>query len=246
MIFTGHSIGGCLASLVALHFLCSSSRSTAPSPASLLCITFGSPLLGNDQLSAAVLRERWSGKFCHVVAQHDIMPRLLFCPLDSIPPQFIMLITNLMQSWQYSMRYPQFSRSRMELSDEQKSELCRYISINASAAASEVRSHRPFGNYALCSAEGAVCINDPVVIVKMLHLTFATCSESLNFEEEHLSYGDLVTKISHDVLLKKRNTLDAEKPKFQYSSGVSLAIEASGIQMQVLYNSEIRPVLVSL
>ncbi|XP_074573527.1 lipase-like PAD4 [Curcuma longa] len=245
VVLTGHSVGGCVASLLGLYFLCASSaRANAPTPASLLCITFGSPMIGNETLSRAILRERWGGRFCHVVAQHDIMPRLLFCPLNSMPNQFTTLIHNLMQSWRVSMCNPQSSRSTLGLSDDQKAELHQYISMHVSEAAAEQKhymgSYRPFGNYALCSTEGAVCISDPLTVLKMLQLTFMTGDASSSIEEQHISYGDLVSKLSENLQFKKRLHSEEYETKSNYSVGVSLALEASGIGVQDMGAMEAR------
>ncbi|KAG8052602.1 hypothetical protein GUJ93_ZPchr0001g31448 [Zizania palustris] len=69
LVFTGHSLGGSIASLAALHYLCilSSSSTYAPAP-SVLCVTFGSSLLGNKAPSKAILREQWADSFCHVMS----------------------------------------------------------------------------------------------------------------------------------------------------------------------------------
>ncbi|WOL02354.1 hypothetical protein Cni_G11073 [Canna indica] len=247
VVLTGHSIGGCLASLMALYFLCSSARPNASSPASLLCITFGSPLLGNETLSRAILRERWGGRFCHVVAQHDAMPRLLFCPMTAMPPHLTTLVYNLMQSWHFSMHYPQFSRPALQLTEEQKAELSQYISwhISDAVAAADskqpVSPYRPFGNYALCSAEGAVCIDDPRTVVKMLHLTFVTGDASGCIEEAHICYGDLVEKMLQNSQSKRTmRQFEEEEPKSNYCAGVSLALEASGIGIQDMGAMEAR------
>ncbi|XP_024013452.1 lipase-like PAD4 [Eutrema salsugineum] len=71
IVLTGHSTGGALAALTALWLL------SQPSPPSfrLLCITFGSPLLGNQTLSSSISRSRLAHKFCHVVSIHDLVPR---------------------------------------------------------------------------------------------------------------------------------------------------------------------------
>ncbi|XP_074592513.1 lipase-like PAD4 [Curcuma longa] len=246
VVLTGHSVGGCVASLLGLYFLCSSSvQPNAPTPASLLCITFGSPLIGNETLSRAILRERWGGMFCNVVAQHDIMPRLLFCPLNSMPNQFTTIIHNLMQSWCVSMRSPQCSRSKLHLPDDQKAELCQYISMHIrEASAAEQKHHmgpyRPFGNYAFCSTEGAVCISDPVTVLKMLHLAFITGDASSSIEEQHVSYGDLISMISENRQFKKRLDFEEYETKSNYSMGVSLALEASGIGVQEMGAMEAR------
>ncbi|XP_008781628.3 lipase-like PAD4 [Phoenix dactylifera] len=239
-IFTGHSIGGTLASLAALHFLCSSSSSTYPSPSTLLCITFGSPLLGNEALSRAVQRERWCGNFCHVVTRRDVVPRLLFCPLNLLPPQ---LVTHLLQPWQLLLQRPQVARPASVLSDQEEAHLHILISrhIDAAAAAAVEQeisdaaqrrsSYWPFGNYALCSGEGVVCFDDPLLVVRMLYSTFITGSASSSIEEEHLSYGDVLVKILENLLLKKRIAIE-EAPESSFCAGISLALEASGIGIQ--------------
>ncbi|EOA23755.1 hypothetical protein CARUB_v10016967mg [Capsella rubella] len=71
VVITGHSTGGALAALTALWLL------SQPSPPSfrLICITFGSPLLGNQSLSTSISRSRLAHNFCHVVSIHDHVPR---------------------------------------------------------------------------------------------------------------------------------------------------------------------------
>ncbi|CAA7019211.1 unnamed protein product [Microthlaspi erraticum] len=71
VVITGHSTGGAQAALIALWLL------SQPSPPSfhLLCITFGSPLLGNQSLSSAISRSRLAHNFCHVVSIYDLAPR---------------------------------------------------------------------------------------------------------------------------------------------------------------------------
>ncbi|KAF8099747.1 hypothetical protein N665_0237s0002 [Sinapis alba] len=71
VVITGHSTGGALAALTALWLL----SQPSPLPFRLLCITFGSPLLGNQSLSSSVSRSRLAHKFCHVVSVHDHIPR---------------------------------------------------------------------------------------------------------------------------------------------------------------------------
>ncbi|KAL7131947.1 hypothetical protein ABFS83_12G039100 [Erythranthe nasuta] len=70
IIFTGHSLGGAVASLSTLWLL--SHNIQTP----VLCITYGSPLLGNEPFSQAILQQRWSGNFCHIVLIPKIPPSL--------------------------------------------------------------------------------------------------------------------------------------------------------------------------
>ncbi|CAN6977163.1 unnamed protein product [Brassica rapa subsp. trilocularis] len=71
VVITGHSTGGALAALTALWLL----SQPSPPPFRLLCITFGSPLLGNQSFSFSVSRSRLAHKFCQVVSIHDLVPR---------------------------------------------------------------------------------------------------------------------------------------------------------------------------
>lgn len=130
------------------------------------------------------------------------------------------------------------------LSDEEKAKLHLLISMHIYAAAidqpksaaDQQRSpYRPSGNYALCSMEGIVCFDDPLIVVRMLYSTFMTGSASSSIEEEHLSYGDIVAKISENLLLKKRIAIEEEVPKSDFFTGISLALEALGIGIQVVY-----------
>nr|ABR46049.1 phytoalexin deficient 4 [Arabidopsis thaliana] len=71
VVITGHSTGGALAAFTALWLL---SQSSPPS-FRVFCITFGSPLLGNQSLSTSISRSRLAHNFCHVVSIHDLVPR---------------------------------------------------------------------------------------------------------------------------------------------------------------------------
>ncbi|KAH0460563.1 hypothetical protein IEQ34_011226 [Dendrobium chrysotoxum] len=236
VIFTGHSVGGSLASLVSLYFLCSLLSSSSSQPF-LLCITFGSPLLGNEALSQIIIRERWTGKFCHVVSQHDIVPRLLFCPQNSIS---IQLIICLLQSCQFYMACPLLAKPSSQSSSAHKAELHQFISnqITPLCGEQKLTSHQqnskfmPFGCYALCSNEGMVCIDNPIAVIRMLCLTFMTGSAKLSIEEEHLCYGGLVKKASHLLMQKNKIDLVGDVPRSNCAAGISLALKASGIGVE--------------
>lgn len=227
VVFTGHSIGGTIASLATLWLL--SSFPSLSSMCSLLCITFGSPLLGNEAFSRAILRKKWSGKFCHVVSKHDVVPRLLFSPLVSISMQ----LNHLLQFWQFCMRFPQqFGKPLTHLTEKEIAEF-RLSVLTATAAADQElacrSSYKPFGCYLFCSGEGAVCIDNPTSVTRLLHLLFTTSSIYSSIEE-HLVYGDIVQRISHQFMKKKIVTGGIQNSA--YEAGISLALEALGIQSQ--------------
>lgn len=239
VVFTGHSVGGSLASLVTLYFLCSLLNSSSAQP-SILCITFGSPLLGNETLSRFILRQRWTGKFCHIISQHDIVPRLLFCPQNSVPLQ---LIIRLLQSCQFYMSCPPLTKPLSSLSSAAcKAELHQLVTNQIAPLCSDqklpspsqqISKFMPFGCHALCSSEGMVCIDDPVAVVRLLCLTFTAESSKLSFEEEHLCYGNLVKRASQMLLQKKEIGLVEDLPRSNHAAGISLALKASGIGVEV-------------
>ncbi|XP_052194985.1 senescence-associated carboxylesterase 101 isoform X6 [Diospyros lotus] len=83
LIVTGHSIGGSIAVLFTLLLLESiPERDTG----SLLCITFGSPLIGDNGFQQAISeRPTWNPRFLHVVYDHDPIPRLFVSPRNVEP-----------------------------------------------------------------------------------------------------------------------------------------------------------------
>ncbi|XP_062183134.1 lipase-like PAD4 isoform X1 [Phragmites australis] len=244
VVFTGHSLGGAIAALAALHYLCISSSSSTLAPAPpVLCVTFGSPLLGNEALSSAILRERWSGNFCHVVSQHDIVPRLLFCPLETVPAH--MIVEMQLQQWPAGIRHAgAVTTVTARMVDTDQDALRQLIQMHVGAVATEQKlaapatlggsPYRPFGTYVLCSPDGAACLDNPTDAVQMLYATFASrCSPGADSPEfAHSCYGDLVLKMPQHLLLKRRLRADDASATSNYDAGVSLALEASGIDVK--------------
>ncbi|XP_042497688.1 senescence-associated carboxylesterase 101-like [Macadamia integrifolia] len=73
LIVTGHSLGGWVASLFCLWLLEKIDKKNSNLP---ICITFGSPLLGDDGLRKAIRNQSgWYPRFLHVVSDRDIIPR---------------------------------------------------------------------------------------------------------------------------------------------------------------------------
>jgi pimeloyl-ACP methyl ester carboxylesterase len=245
VVFTGHSLGGAIAALAALHYLCisSSSQASAPVPP-VLCVTFGSPLLGNEALSRAILRERWGGSFCHVVSQHDVVPRLLFCPLDAVPVRIIvgMQLQQRLGCTRHACAVSvRVTESEQEALRQLVQAHIRSVAMEQKLAAPETRGgspYRPFGTYVLCSLDGAACVDSLTAAVQMLYATFAArCvpGSVTSLEAAHSCYGDLVLKMPQQLLFKRRpNTIDAPVMVFNsnYDAGISLALEASGIHRE--------------
>ncbi|XP_030553583.2 senescence-associated carboxylesterase 101-like [Rhodamnia argentea] len=85
-IITGHGVAGCVASLFTLWLLDALDASTTMRP---LCITFGSPLLGDDGFRQAISQfSPWNSCFLHVVHKEDRFPSLWLQP-DGEPSLYV-------------------------------------------------------------------------------------------------------------------------------------------------------------
>ncbi|XP_062094230.1 lipase-like PAD4 [Humulus lupulus] len=240
IVITGHSLGGAIASLSTLWLLCHCYLQSVSFSPSVLCITFGSPLLGNESLSQAIHRERWGGNFCHVVSKHDIMPRLLLAPLATVTPQMQLLL----QHWHDSMRTtntPQFgshqnaaatSASAAQLGDRERAEFVGLIMACLENSSSEEAFKNllfwPFGNYLLCSHDGAICLENATSVIKMMHLMFMSGSPN-DCIDDHLNYGECVGRISSQYL---KRFVQMHPPESSYEAGLALALHSSGIRSQ--------------
>ncbi|KAK7381368.1 hypothetical protein VNO78_34006 [Psophocarpus tetragonolobus] len=77
LIVTGHGLGGPIASLFTIT-LFDGNDDPPPRKKQPLCITFGSPLVGDKKLKEAISRSsKWSSSFLHVVSYKDPVPKML-------------------------------------------------------------------------------------------------------------------------------------------------------------------------
>ncbi|KAL4601098.1 hypothetical protein ACB092_11G247800 [Castanea dentata] len=75
LIITGNSLGGSVATLFTLSLLEKFNFSKNKGP---FCITFGSPLIGDENLQEAISKyAAWNSRFLHVVSDQDPIPRVL-------------------------------------------------------------------------------------------------------------------------------------------------------------------------
>ncbi|XP_057495138.1 lipase-like PAD4 [Actinidia eriantha] len=256
VVFTGHSIGGTIASLSTLWLL--SYLQSISSPLNVLCITFGSPLLSNESLSKFILQERWGGHFWHVVAKHDIVPRLLLAPLSPLTQ-----LHALLQYWHLSMTSAQLPVTGqdfcslaqnaslrqdivVQLPDEEKNRLFLFVLACAEASAKAGRSGGssffwPFGNYVFCTNEGAVCMDDGAAVVNLMHLMLVTGNASSSIED-HLKYEYYVEKVSMQFL-KRTGFVEGEFFESSYEAGVTLALQSSEIASHELVSGPARDCL---
>ncbi|XP_060175732.1 lipase-like PAD4 isoform X1 [Lycium barbarum] len=220
IVITGHSVGGAIASLLALWLLCH-----LQTICSVICITFGSPMLGNESFSRAILQERWAGHFCHLVSQHDIVPRLLFAP--SIP------LASSSCSFQFISH----------LSEENKTQLFRIVlfSLGVLSKGECKSSFWPFGSFLFCTNTGAVCVDNGMLVIKLLYLTLLNGSLSSSLED-HLGYADFIQKF-HWQFIENRSFMGGNLPESSYEAGITLALESLGIASHELNSEDAREAL---
>ncbi|WOG97648.1 hypothetical protein DCAR_0416989 [Daucus carota subsp. sativus] len=86
LIITGHSLGGSVASLFTIWLLNNSYKKIEYRKTKFpICLTFGSPLLGNEGLQKAISgRPSWDSCFVHVVSTQDPVPGLFLSPHNTI------------------------------------------------------------------------------------------------------------------------------------------------------------------
>lgn len=205
IVITGHSIGGAIASLLTLWLLC-----RLQTICSVICITFGSPMLGNESFSRAILQQRWAGYFCHVVSQHDIVPRLFFAPSCSF--QFI--------------------------SEENKTQLFRVVLDSlgvVSKSDCKKSSFCPSGSYLFCTNKGAVCVDNGMLVIKLLYLLLLNGSQSSSLED-HFGYADFIQKVQWQFI-ENRSFMGGNLPESSYEAGITLALESLGIASHVMSSS---------
>ncbi|XP_073157233.1 lipase-like PAD4 [Henckelia pumila] len=229
VVFTGHSLGGAIASLSALWLL--SDIQTNSSSITVFCITYGSPMLGNEPFSQAILQERWAGNFCHVVARHDLLPRLLLTPSHLFDSQFHALF----QLWHLSMTSPYFGQISLQIPDEKNNELFDKV-LACVACRSQGGEDRetsmfwPFGSYMFCTDKGTICLDNAVAIVKFLY-SMMTKGSATSCIEDHLEYGKYVEKACWQYLLKT-GSVDSCFSESSNDAGITLALQSLELTTQ--------------
>ena len=161
------------------------------------------------------------------------MPRLLFAPITSLSTQ----LNSLLQFWHLSMTSPDMGKLANQISEKEKDKLFTAVVDYLETATQDGEKSapilfHPFGSYFFVSEEGAVCVDSPPAIIKMMHLMLATSSPASSIED-HLKYGDYVNKMSAQTLYQS-NSMQKSIPDSSYEAGLELAIQSSGIANQVI------------
>ncbi|GLJ28530.1 hypothetical protein SUGI_0561320 [Cryptomeria japonica] len=227
IVFVGHSIGGAVATLATIWFL--EKRMKNPSP---FCITFGSPLVGDVRLGEAIARQDWCGRFCHVVSQHDIVPRMLLAPIESIAEPLNVLLPH----WRSTMGIESATVSDLPIQKASKALLKKVLECTESPGSPYI----PSGIYMFCSMNGVACIDASEAVLKMLHYTMLS-DQGWSFDRiagacisEHTGYGEFLEDIAEDMTkyLQNAKKIASVVQNSSFEMGIALELEAIGIGSQ--------------
>lgn len=210
VVFTGHSSGAVLAILATFWAL---EEYLYPTKIQIqhkspMCVTFGSPLVGNHIFSHASNREKWSHHFIHFVMQYDIVPRIFLAPFSSIEklitPVLQLLTPNNNSLTQDAIRdsvtcefYSTVMRNAATVTSHVACNLMGSTNLLLETMTNfvELSPYRPFGTYIFCNGNGQLIVvkNSDAVLQLMFHIAqlrdLAQLSEVANKSIlQHLAY----------------------------------------------------------
>ncbi|KAF7806130.1 protein EDS1L-like [Senna tora] len=213
IVFTGHSSGAAVAILATLWALDKYITPNTNQMIPPLCVTFGSPLVGNHIFSHATRREKWSAYFTHFVMKYDLVPRLLLAPLSSFEQKFDPVLqffnpkSKSFMDTSIGTNHPKetfdFYLSVMTNAASTTSHATCKLMDNTSAAPEMLASfialspYRPFGTYIFCTGSGKlIAISNSDAVLQLLYFSAQLSTEAeaalvaCKCLQEHTIYGE--------------------------------------------------------
>ncbi|MED6135463.1 defense response [Stylosanthes scabra] len=208
IVFTGHSSGAAVAILATLWVLeeYQINNNKTKNHKLPLCVTFGSPLIGNHIFSHATSRENWSHHFTHFVTTFDIVPRIFFTPFNSIQP----VLNSILQ-----LLNPESKTSVYSEKDSVTSEFYSTVMRNTATVTSyavsnlmddtsliletmpglvDLSPYKPFGTFIFGAADPSVVVRNSDAVLQLLFYTarVSDLSEAYDVSKksilQHLKY----------------------------------------------------------
>ncbi|GJN34084.1 hypothetical protein PR202_gb22722 [Eleusine coracana subsp. coracana] len=180
IVFTGHSSGGSIATLAAIWFLEKCTRQGSVNQGHPFCVTFGSPLIGDNIFNHAVRREGWSQCILNFVLPLDIVPRIPLTPLASFREEIQTVLDRLSQQAPIhlpvgrSLAIPEYYetllRSTLSIASY---EACSFMGCTSSILGTltsfiELSPYRPCGTYLfLTSSEQLIVLTNSDAVLQL-------------------------------------------------------------------------------
>ncbi|KAK7271506.1 hypothetical protein RJT34_27466 [Clitoria ternatea] len=217
IVFAGHSSGGPMAILATIwvleNYLTPSTHWRERIP--ILCVTFGSPLVGNHIFSHAIARENWWPYFLHIVMRYDVVPRIFLAPRSSVDQGFQRISEFLNPESESFMN--ESAVSSTEASDFYFAVMSNAAIVTSHAASKlmggsgtdstlkilanfiPISPYRPFGTYVFCTGSGneakQIVVRNPDAV---LQLMFFSAQLSVFEEADQVSHRSLREHIIKD------------------------------------------------
>jgi enhanced disease susceptibility 1 protein len=214
IIFAGHSSGGGIAILASIWLLEKCTESSTPKQLYPICITFGSPLVGDSTFNHALEREGWSHNFLHFVTSIDIVPRIMLTPLSSYQEE-IQTTLSLLSPNASDFSHETIQRSNMLLFYRTLLKNCLSISshqacvfmgctnslLGTLSSFVDLSPYRPSGSWVFCASEGQVIVmkNSDAVLQVLFYLMQLNPQEQLS----QVAYRSLNEHWQYDSKLKE-------------------------------------------
>ncbi|TKY73451.1 EDS1 protein [Spatholobus suberectus] len=198
IVFAGHSSGAPVAILATLWALEKYQTPKSHGGIPPLCVTFGSPLVGNHIFSHATRRENWSRYFVHYVMRYDIVPRILLAPLSSLDQTFEPISQSFNPKSRTFMSESVGRASAAATSDFYFAIMSNAATVTSHAASKLMGStdttldtlanfiplspYRPFGTYVFCTGNGRlgkqIVIRNPDAVLQVLFFSAQLSTEA--------------------------------------------------------------------
>ncbi|XP_057828231.1 lipase-like PAD4 [Cryptomeria japonica] len=244
VVFTGHSIGGGIATLATL-----ASLEKCGKGASVYAITFGFPLIGDEILARAVRRQGWANHFYNVVSKNDVFARTLLAPCISVSG----FVAALLPYWKKCVDHMNGVDSDTPMGPDglefnkylvtvlhHACAVVNLITVNnmepgnkliaSLKPAVKLSPYRPFGYYLFCSEEGGLFVenNEAVLPILFYSLTSAQGEASIS---DHTGYDTVFNAHTNVVNLEGLQNLPLSQGAAQ-SSAMEIQLNALGIGIQ--------------
>ncbi|KAL9335149.1 hypothetical protein Peur_072330 [Populus x canadensis] len=205
IVFTGHSSGGAIAILATIWFLEEQIRKSSIWIAPL-CLTFGSPLVGDRIINLALRRENWSHYFVNFVMRCDIVPQISLSPLSSINQKLQQVLDYFNQKAQQP---PNEAPAFYETVVKNASSVANYAACKIMGSTNplletissliELSPYRPLGTYVFCTGNGKLVVSsNPDAVLQVLYYASQLSTEEAREKvkvaqtslRDHLNYGN--------------------------------------------------------